>query len=160
VPVEEPPPNAWREARKGFHWSIGGGGMVDPTGGSSSAPSVVGYVGLEPAASWGFGWVDIHVGAQVLGYFSPSTKAVFFALDPQLRINFARWYSLGAGPYLGVSLSPGVDFAFGGSFSPAIFKLGDHAQHEIAVWGGIPFLFAKNTNSSITLMMVSYSYVF
>jgi hypothetical protein len=155
---EQPHVAEWRTQRKGFHWSIGGGGMVDPSG-SGSSPTVVGYVALEPAASWSFGWVDAHVGAQVLGYFSPSTDACFVALDPQLRVNFTRWYSLGAGPYLGISMSPGVDFAFGATFSPAVFKIGDRGQHEISVWGAIPFMFTKN-KSGITLLLVSYAYVF
>jgi hypothetical protein len=149
---------SWRSARKGFHWSLGAGGMIDP-GSSGPTPTVVGYVGVEPAASWGFGWVDIHVGAQVLGYLSASTQALFLALDPQLRINFTRWYSLGAGPYLGLALSPGVEFALGATLSPAVFRLGDRGQHEVAVWGAAPFLFSKSAGA-VTLLLITYSYVF
>jgi hypothetical protein len=148
----------WRAARRGFHWSLGAGGMIDPSG-TGSTPSIVGYVALEPAVSWGFGWVDIHVGAQALGYFSSSTNALFVALDPQVRVNFASWYSLGVGPYLGISMSPSVDFALGASLSPAVFRIGQRGQHELAVWGAIPFLFSP-TSSNITLLLVTYSYVF
>jgi hypothetical protein len=56
-------------------------------------------------------------------------------------------------------MSPSVDFALGASLSPAVFRIGERGQHELAVWGAIPFLFSP-TNSSITLLLVTYSYVF
>jgi hypothetical protein len=164
-PAPPPPPpvidealNDWRAQRKGFHWSLGAGAMAYP---SSTGPTTnfIGFVAAVPSAAWSFGWLEAHLSLQVLGYLSSATKAVFVALDPQLRINFTRWYSLGVGPYLGVAMSPGVAFALGASLSPAIFKLGSRGEHEIAAWGCYPFaLDARNSN--VILLLLSYSYVF
>jgi hypothetical protein len=163
-PPPEPPVPDWRAARKGFHWSLGLGGMVDPviSGGSAGTPlsfAPIWYVAAVPSVSWGFGWIDLHLGLQLMGYFSRTVKALFVGLEPQLRVNFAKVYSLGLGPYLGVAFSPVVDFALGASFSPAIFKIGDRGQHELALSMAKPFLL-NTALSSITLYLVSYSYVF
>ena len=161
-PVTEPelePVVDWRAERKGFHWGIGGGGMINPSGVGSGSNTVTGYIAALPAVAFGLGWVDFHIALQVLGYFSNTAKALFLAADTQVRINFARWFSIGAGPYIGVSLSPGVDFAFGPSLSPAIIKLGDRGQHEIAAWGAYPFILSSSS-SNVILLLLSYSYMF
>lgn len=157
-----PAANDWRSARKGFHWSIGGGGMIDPGFTSSGGSAVVAfYVGAVPAVRWGFGWLDLSAEVMPLGYFKGAVKAFFLGLNPQLRINFARFYSLGVGLYGAVVLSPGVDFCVGPSFSPAIFRLGDLGQHEVRFWTATPMIATSaSLTTNVLLMMLSYSYVF
>ena len=172
APDDEPPVEAtqpmvdWRSERKGFHWSIGAGGMVDPgftSTGASTTLNVAGYVGGAAAARWGFGWLDVAAEVMPLGYFKGSIKALFLGLNPQLRINFARFYSLGVGVYSAVVLSPGVDFCVGPSFSPAIFRFGQLGEHEIRLWVASPMI-ATSSNltgaSGVVLLLLSYSYVF
>ena len=161
---DQPAPNDWRSLRKGFHWSIGAGGMIDPgftTGGTATSPVVAFYVGAVPAVRWGFGWLDLQAELMPLGYFKGAVKAFFLGLNPQLRINFARFFSLGVGLWGAVVLSPGVDFCLGPSFSPAIFRIGDLGQHEIRFWtGSAVFATSVQLTSNVVLMMLSYSYVF
>lgn len=162
-PVEPPPPN-WRAERKGFHVSVGLGGAVNPGASTSATGSttfnVTGFVAARPAASWGLGWLDLHVELQPLGYFRGSTKALFVGVVPSVRVNFSRFYSLGVGPYFAVVMSPGVDFCAGLQFSPAIFKLGKRGEHELGIWGASPILATSNQLTGIVLMLISYSYVF
>jgi hypothetical protein len=161
VETTQPGPD-WRSERKGFHWSIGAGGMVDPgfTGASSSAVSVAGFVGAVPSVRWGFGWLDLAAEVMPMGYFKDSVKAFFLGLNPQLRINFARFFSLGVGVYSAVVFSPGVDFCLGPSFSPAIFRFGQLGEHEVRLWAASPRLATSAALSSVVLLLLSYSYVF
>lgn len=161
---EEPAVADWRSERKGFHWSIGAGGMIDPgltSTGSSSTFNPTFFVGAVPAIRWGFGWLDLQAELMPMGYFRGATKAFFLGLNPQLRINFARFYSLGVGLYGAVVISPRVDFLVGPSLSPAIFRFGDMGQHEVRFWMAQPMLATSvGLSSNITLLMLSYSYVF
>jgi len=166
-PVEttQPVPD-WRTERKGFHWSIGAGGMVDPglTGsGGSAVFNPAGFVAGAGSLRWGFGWLDLVGELMPMGYFKGNTKALFVGLNPQLRINFARFFSLGVGLYSAVVMSPGVDFCIGPSFSPAIFRFGPSGEHEVRMWFAQPVIATSPNlaaNSGLTLMLLSYSYVF
>ncbi len=165
VEASQPAPD-WRTERAGFHWSIGAGGMVDPgLGGSGSAATFnpAGFVGGAGSLRWGFGWLDIAAELMPMGYFKGSTKALFIGANPQLRINFARFFSLGVGLYGAVVMSPGVDFCVGPSFSPAIFRFGQSGEHEVRLWLAQPVLATSpnlSANSGLVLMLLSYSYVF
>lgn len=170
-PDEQPPAEVnaapdWRSERKGFHWSVGAGGMVDPgfSGtGSTLTFNVAGFAGAAGALRWGFGWLDIAAELMPMGYFKGNTKAFFLGFNPQLRINFAKFFSLGVGLYSAVVMSPGVDFCVGPSLSPAIFRFGSAGEHEVRLWFAQPILATSpnlGANSGLLLMLLSYSYVF
>ena len=94
--------------------------------------------------------------------FRAATKAMFINLNPQLRINFARFYSLCVGIWGGATLVPTVEFVAGFSIAPAIFRFGDSGQHEIRFWIGSPA--AATTPGlkagTVLLLLLSYAYVF
>ncbi len=154
----EPEPN-WRVERKGFHLGLGLGGFAYPVGNGGGSVDAVGFVALLPSVAWSWGWVEAHVAASALGYFQAGQNAFFGALDPQLRVNFAPWYSLGFGPYVGFAATPHVSFVLGTSISPAIVHLGARGQHEIALWWASPTIFSHN-QTGVTLLLLSYSYTF
>jgi hypothetical protein len=167
APAEEPPPPEapgpdWRSARKGFHWSLGAGGMIDPGfgGTSTAAPTLAYMVGAVPAVRWGFGWLDVQAELMPMGYFRGATQGLFLGLNPQMRINFVRWYSLGVGLYGAVVFSHGIDFCVGPSISPAIFRIGELGQHELRFWTSTTMLATSSGLQGVLLMMLSYSYVF
>ncbi|MBL8949657.1 MAG: hypothetical protein JNK82_02695 [Myxococcaceae bacterium] len=165
LPEEHPVPD-WRSERRGFHWSIGAGGMVDPgltSAGTTLTFNVAGFVGAMGTLRWGFGWLDLVGELMPMGYFKGNTRALFVGFNPQMRVNFAKFYSLGVGLYSAVVLSPGVDFCIGPSFSPAIFRFGPAGEHEIRLWFAQPVIGTTpslSANSGLMLMMLSYSYVF
>lgn len=167
-PQGEPPPPQptgpdWRDERKGFHWSLGAGGMIDPGlsgSGSAATFSPAYFVGAVPAVRYGFGWIDLQGEIMPLGYFKSATKAFFLGVNPQVRFNFARFYSLGVGFYGAVVFSRGIDFTVGTSLSPAIIRIGDLGQHEIRLWLANQLLATSNGLLGLSLWMLSYSYVF
>lgn len=163
-PQAEPPPQPdWRADRKGFHWALGAGGMVDPGftgGGGGGTTTVAGFVAAMGAVRWGFGWLDVQAELMPLGYFRGATKALFLGFNPQLRINFARFYSLGVGIYGAAVIVPAVDFVLGPSFSPAIFRIGASGEHELRLWIASPILATSSwLSNGVTLLLASYSYV-
>jgi len=139
--------------------------MIDPGifgSGTSSTVQIAWFVAGFAAVRFGFGWLDVQADLMPIGYFRGATKDLFVNLNPQLRINFARFYSLGVGFWGGATIVPTVEFAAGFSVSPAIFRFGDLGQHEVRFWLGSTSIAttAALRAGTLPLLLLSYAYVF
>lgn len=147
-----------KRAREGFHFGLGAGAFLLPTGPLVQAQAHFEFNFGKPVYR-----IDANVG--VLGVYTSTFVNV--SVDNLFQFNVGDVYAFGAGLQVGLMLGPAGFLQLSPVLQPVILKFGERGQHQVSLTGAITVLstvsvgyYGAVTFAGTPQVYLGYSYLF
>jgi hypothetical protein len=147
-----------KSAREGFHFGLGAGAFILPTGPLVQAQAHFEFNFGKPVYR-----IDANLG--VLGVYTSTFVNV--SVDNLFQFNVGDVYAFGAGLQVGLMLGPAGFLQLSPMIQPVILKFGERGQHQVSLTGAITVLstvsvgyYGAYTFAGTPQVYLGYSYLF